>query len=129
MLNFIVKDCPQASLRCFRNLYHICGCFFVFLMLFNYSIYLVHFYLPYCQRFFYFSNLSSNTFDLLVSILFGLAIRFIYDIIQVSMPFSQIIPPSPSPTESKDCPIHLCLFCYLAYRVIVTIFLNSIYMH
>ena len=31
----------------------------------------------------------------------GLATRFIYDIIHVSMPFSQIIPPSPSPTESK----------------------------
>ena len=31
----------------------------------------------------------------------GLAIRFIYDIIHVSMPFSQIIPPFPSPTESK----------------------------
>ena len=31
----------------------------------------------------------------------GLATRFIYDIIHVSMPFSQIIQPSPSPTESK----------------------------
>ena len=31
----------------------------------------------------------------------GLATRSIYDIISISMPFSQIIPPSPSPTESK----------------------------
>ena len=34
---------------------------------------------------------------------------------------------SPSPTESKSCSIQ-CLFCCLAYRVIVTIILDSIYM-
>ena len=32
------------------------------------------------------------------------------------------------PQSTKACSLHLCLFCYLAYRVI-TIFLNSIYMH
>ena len=33
------------------------------------------------------------------------------------------------PQSPKDCSVHLCLFCCLAYRVIVTIFLNSICMH
>ena len=33
------------------------------------------------------------------------------------------------PQSPKDCSVHLCLFCCLAYRVIVTIFLNSTYMH
>ena len=37
-------------------------------------------------------------------------------------------PSLPLPQSPKDCSIHLCLFCCLAYRVIVTIFLNSIYM-
>ena len=36
--------------------------------------------------------------------------------------------PHPLPQSPKDCSIHLWLFCCLAYRVIVTIFLNSIYM-
>ena len=36
--------------------------------------------------------------------------------------------PFPLPQSPKDCSIHLCLFCYLTYRVIVTVFLNSIYM-
>ena len=36
--------------------------------------------------------------------------------------------PHPLPQSPKDCSIHLCLFCCLAYRVIVTIFLNFIYM-
>ena len=37
--------------------------------------------------------------------------------------------PRPLPHSPKDCSIHLCLFCCLAYRVIITMFLNSIYMH
>ena len=36
--------------------------------------------------------------------------------------------PRPLPQSPKDCCIHQCLFCCLAYRVIITIFLNSIYM-
>ena len=33
------------------------------------------------------------------------------------------------PQSPKVCSLYLCLFCCLACRVIITIFLNSIYMH
>ena len=36
--------------------------------------------------------------------------------------------PHPFPQSPKVRSIHLCLFCYLAHRVIITTFLNSIYM-
>ena len=36
--------------------------------------------------------------------------------------------PCQLPQSPKDCTIHLCLFRCLTYRVIITIFLNSIYM-
>ena len=36
--------------------------------------------------------------------------------------------PIPLPQSPKDCSIHQCLFCCLIHQVIVTIFLNSIYM-
>ena len=36
--------------------------------------------------------------------------------------------PLPLPQSPKDCSIHLCLFCCFLYRVIITIFLNSMYM-
>ena len=35
--------------------------------------------------------------------------------------------PLPLPQSPKDCSVHLCLFCCFAYRIIITIFLNSIY--
>ena len=49
----------------------------------------------------------------------GLAICFLYDIKHVVMPFSQIIPPLPSPTESKRLfytSVSLLLSCIQGYR-------------
>ena len=55
----------------------------------------------------------------------GLVICFTYDNIHVSMLFSQIIPPSHSPTESKR---QFFTSVSLLLPHIITIFLNSIYM-
>jgi len=70
----------------------------------------------------------------------GLAIRFLYDIIHVLMPFSQIIPP-PSPTESKrlfytpvslllsliqGCCYHLSKFHIYALVYCIGVFLSGL---
>ena len=56
----------------------------------------------------------------------GNSFHMIIYIFQCHSPISSR--PRPLPQSPKDCSIHLCLFCYLAYRVIVTIFLNSIFL-
>ena len=58
----------------------------------------------------------------------GLVIDFTYANVHVSMLFFQIIPPLPSPRVQTSV-LYICLFCCLAYRVTITIFLNFIYMH
>ena len=48
---------------------------------------------------------------------------YMFQCCSLKLSHSCLLPQSP-----KVCSLYLCLFCYLAYRVIITIFLNSIYM-
>ena len=55
----------------------------------------------------------------------GLVIRFTYNILYVSIPFSHIIPPLPSPTESKwlfNISVSLLLSCIQGYRYLLSKF-------
>ena len=56
----------------------------------------------------------------------GLVICFTYGNIRVSMLFFQSSHPHLLPQSPKVCSLYLCLFCCLTYRVVITIFLNSI---
>ena len=50
-------------------------------------------------------------------------IIYMFQCYSLKSSYTHLLPQSP-----KVCPLHLCLFCCHAYRVIVTIFLNSTYM-
>ena len=57
----------------------------------------------------------------------GLVICFTHGNIHVSVLFSQSSHPRLLPQSPKLCSLYLCLFCCLTYRVVIIIFLNSIY--
>ena len=59
----------------------------------------------------------------------ALLIYFTYGNVHILMLFSQIVPPSPSPTESKVHSLHLYLLCCPACRIIAIVFINSINMY
>ena len=77
------------------------------------------------------SGLSQSTnFECTAScIKLALVICFTCGNIHISMLFSQLIHHCLHPHSPKVCSLHLCLLCYIAYRVIVTVFLNSIYIY
>ena len=79
------------------------------------------------------SHLSGSSqctgFECLVScIKLGLVICFTYGNTHVSMLFFQITHPCLLPQSPKIYSLYLCLFSCLAHKVVITIFLNSIYM-
>ena len=47
---------------------------------------------------------------------------YMFQCYSLILPHPHLLPHSP-----KVCSLHLCLFCCLAYRVVIIIFLNSIY--
>ena len=113
--NFSVCSDREDSVLCFFF-------FFLFFLFFFFSFYNIVLVLPYINKHLprvytcspswtplppaspYHPSLSSQCTSpkLPVSCIKpGLAIHFLYDIIHLLMPLSQIIPPPPSPTESK----------------------------
>ena len=57
-----------------------------------------------------------------------LAISFLHDVYMFQCHSPKSSHPHPLPLSPKVRSTHLCLLCCLTYRVIITIFLNSIYM-
>ena len=53
-----------------------------------------------------------------------MVVIYIFQCYSLKSSHPRLLPQSP-----KVCSLYLCLFCCLAYRVIITITLNSIYMH
>ena len=51
-------------------------------------------------------------------------IIYLFQCYSLKSSYPRLLPQSP-----KVCSLYLCLFCCLAYRIIVTIFLNAICMH
>ena len=88
---------------------------------------------PYIYIFYANCNLLKDFTDYIV-ILPMITVRFFFFISYMILYIFQCHSPKsshplPPPQSPKDCSIHQCLFCCLVYTVIVTIFLNSIYMH